>query len=1626
MTTAFLSFLRRGSLALAFIAMAGAAVAQTPGAAAPGAGRTGSETQLVSSANPVVYGATPILTAVVTARRALFDGTVTFYDGTAVIGTTRLAARGREGIAILPAPGLAAGTHAITAAYSGDRLNAGSTSSALSLVVNQAPSTTAISASPNPGTFGQGVTLSATVGGPGSGRTGSVTFYDGGTALGSAAIGSTGAASLNLPGLAVGTHTLTASYGGDANHQASTSAAITETIGKAGTTTTFSSANNPATFGDAVTFTATVSGPAPTGTVTFAEGSTVIGSAPVNNGAATLTVTALASGNHTIVASYSGDANQSASTSAAITQVVNRASTATTLASSANPAAPGQGVTLTATVSGPSPTGTVTFLDGATVLGTGSLTGTGSTRTAMFIPGSWAPGAHAVTAQYAGDANHASSGSAPLAQVVQSASVVTIASAANPATYGQSLVLTATVSGYQPGGSVSFSDGTNALGTAPLVVAGNTATATLTVNNVAVGDHRIVASYAGDTYNARSSSASLAQTVQAAPTSTSIAASVNPSTYGQAVTFSVQVTGGANATGSVTFRDGAATLGTATLANGSASFAVTSLAAGTHNVTAVYGGDGNNAPSTSDALVQTVAPAATTIALASATNPSAYGQNVTWTATVSGADPGGTVSFSDGGTPLGSATVTNGVATFASSSLAPGAHDIVASYAGDTNHAASTSATLRQDVNQASTTTTVVSNLNPAPFGQGVTFTATVQGANPTGSVTFSDGAATLGSVPVADGSASITTSALATGAHAITASYSGDANNTASTSQAVIETINGSTTTAVTANPASANVGANVTLAATVTGVGSGVPTGVVTFSEGATVLGQATLADGSGSIVVSTLTAGSHSITAAYGGDANNPASSGSTTVTITRARGPFVWQYGYDAMGRMNMAVDPNGQKTSFYYDSLGRRIQTQQPPNTGSSTPTVTQFGYDALDGLTSVVDPRNLTTTYTRDGLGQSRAQNSPDTGSSQFTYDANGNVLTSKDARGKVTTFTYDASNRVTNIAYTSGTPTTFEYDGGANPTPAAVGQITTMTDESGQTGYSYDALGRMTGKTVTIAGRAFTVGYAWGESGSALDKLTGITYPSGTQVVYSYDAFGSVSAITVNPVNATGQGPSGTTISLLSGVSYTADQQVSGWSWSDGKARTITYDSTGMVASYNLGDPAGSGLLRTIQRDSAGRITAYVHTGNGASAAAFDQTFAYDNLDRLTNATQGNTSTQYSYDDNGNRIAKTIGGTAYPNMISPTSNRLNQVRDAAGTATIAHDAAGNVVGDGSFTYTYSDRGRMAGVTTGGGSVAYLYNGLEQRVKKSGPAALVTSGAAHYVYDEDGKLLGEYDADGNPVYETVYLGSMPVGALKQTGKPATSDIAVSIYNVYSDHIDTPRVITKQDHTIVWRWDAAEAFGATAPDQNPTGQGVFVYNQRFPGQVFDAETGLFQNWNREYHAPWGRYVQSDPIGLEGGLNTFSYSFNQPTRYVDPQGLQSIAACANPANAAVCAEAGIGAGAGTGAASAARLISLVRNLAQAAAAAAESDKERCNDRCAKAKADAAAAFQILIGRLLDYLTGGSRGPDKGHLKAIRQFQSNLKESLERVERHCNPLPPQYPFWRAAADLDVPKLF
>jgi hypothetical protein len=236
----------------------------------------------------------------------------------------------------------------------------------------------------------------------------------------------------------------------------------------------------------------------------------------------------------------------------------------------------------------------------------------------------------------------------------------------------------------------------------------------------------------------------------------------------------------------VQFKDGATNLGDPrVLSAGSASYSTSALALGSHSITAVYSGDPYNVGSTSDPLTQTVTQAASSTGLTSSAAMASVGTTVTFTATVSGASPTGTVQFKDGGTNLGDPRELNaGAASYSTNALTVGSHSITAVYSGDANNAGSTSGALTQTAAQVASSTTLNASAASLTPGQTLTLTASVSGYAPTGSVQFRDGGVTLGSaVTLSEGAASYSTNALASGAHSITAVYSGDTNNASSTS---------------------------------------------------------------------------------------------------------------------------------------------------------------------------------------------------------------------------------------------------------------------------------------------------------------------------------------------------------------------------------------------------------------------------------------------------------------------------------------------------------------------------------------------------------------------------------------------------------------------------------------------------------------------------------------------------------------------------------------------------------------------------------------------------------------------------------------------------------------------------
>lgn len=553
--------------------------------------------------------------------------------------------------------------------------------------------TTTLTASSNNSSYGGSITLNTVVTGLQGTPTGTVTITEGANTLATLAL-SSGQASLSIDNLPTGTHMLTAIYSGDSSFPGSTSAPASVIVSKANPVCSVASSLNPSFTIQGVQFTATLS-PAvppdasgPTGAINFYDGTNLMGSASVSAQSAIVNVSSFSSGSHSITAAYSGDGNFNACTSAVLTQQVKLVTTQTTLITSANPALSGQSLTLTATIipglSG-SPSGTVTFYDGSTPIGSGTVAGSVATFTTTTL----SVGTHSLTAAYGGDQNFAASTSAALSQAVQNTTATTLISSLNPSTYGQQVIFTATVtsSGGTPQGTVTFTANNKFLGTVKLI----SSTAILGVTSLNTGSTPILASYAGSN-QFHSSTGTVVQVVNGVTTTTTITgSSSNPSVYGQQVTFTASVTATSGTpTGTVRFRSGTTQLGQATLVNGVASVTTTpgQLTGGADAIVATYAATAQFAGSVSPTFYQTVTPTASAISLTSSANPSTVGQTVSFSATVSGvyAVPKGNVRFFDGTKLLATVPLTNGVAVYTTTALSSGSHTIKATYMGDMNY----------------------------------------------------------------------------------------------------------------------------------------------------------------------------------------------------------------------------------------------------------------------------------------------------------------------------------------------------------------------------------------------------------------------------------------------------------------------------------------------------------------------------------------------------------------------------------------------------------------------------------------------------------------------------------------------------------------------------------------------------------------------------------------------------------------------------------------------------------------------------------------------------------------------------------------------------------------------------
>ncbi len=589
-------------------------------------------------------------------------------------------------------------------------------------------------------------------------------------------------------------------------------------------------------------------------------------------------------------------------------------------------------------------------------------------------------------------------------------------------------------------------------------------------------------------------------------------------------------------------------------------------------------------------------------------------------------------------------------------------------------------------------------------------------------------------------------------------------------------------------------------------------------------------------------------------------------------------------YDGNGNLVHSRDGLGIEQTQTYDGLNRRVSSLEDyQGTDAATAnSKTATAFDSLDHISGFVDPDGLATTTDIDALGNSVGLHSPDTGTTANTFDAAGNLLNSSDAVGSTRAATYDAKNRILTATFADASLNVqYKYDEADSITGCTgnlgKGRLTRIIEGNGGLVYCYDRRGNVLKKLQTVGTVTRTTTYTW----TLANRLKSVTTPNGTVVAYTRNALGQIASIKATPAG-------GVATVVASAISYKPFGPVASYKLGDGQTVTLSYDAAG-----SLTDVVSTAFSLHVKRDAMGNITAI---GNAAGVPAPTEAYTYDALYRLTGikAADGSNIEAYTYNKTGDRLTKTA-----PGLLTGSYNYAVGTHQLVGVGTTTRqvDARGNTTSDvlasGTYGYGYNARNRLTIVQNSGVTVgSYVLNALGQRVQKAAGDL-----ATRFDYLEDGRLLSE--ATGPSGRDYIWLDGIPVGVLDVvSGTP-------SFAFVHADALGAPRAVTTAAGAVLWQWPyASNPFG----EKVPTSSTGYTLNLRLPGQYFDAESGLNYNVNRDYEPATGRYIQSDPLGLDGGTSTYLYAAGLPLTSSDPSGLVTWHGKAFNTNASV----GVGAG------------------------------------------------------------------------------------------------------------------
>lgn len=657
-----------------------------------------------------------------------------------------------------------------------------------------------------------------------------------------------------------------------------------------------------------------------------------------------------------------------------------------------------------------------------------------------------------------------------------------------------------------------------------------------------------------------------------------------------------------------------------------------------------------------------------------------------------------------------------------------------------------------------------------------------------------------------------------------------------------------------------------------------------------------------------------------------------------------------FSYDTVGRLIQITLPNGnriQKTyhpmgplaseksmtnvgiiaSEAYQSLGsngRIIRTQQGGDSGRQ---FTTFIYDTNGNLTQSTSAEGIIEKWSYDGFNRLISHTDGISNIDTKTYDLQDNIITSKDALDAGTNpFTYRNGNTLTQevnsdygtksysyneadqltqrlhgtrkcnynsldelgrysafvCAASSGTTASeYQVNDSYNYDQSRYGRldkVTGLINYDVDTAYSYDAYDRIVQKSTVNQlfnryaakpGQTLNVSYGYSIGG----KVTSMTLPSGRNITYSYSANGMLSSINLNGS------------ALVRNISYDGANRIAAWQW--GASGNANY-----VQSYNS-DGSINNLVNKDNVNAVNYSLAYLYDWDGRIAQlsrnnGTRDNYRYDKADRLLHERRTDASTIYSidytYDKNGNRTGLSANGQHMQPATSVsytyTGNKLASLTKDGVAQSISHTNNAEL-NFGTYLPTYDNGGRRK-VDRASTDYYYMnYNHKNERSFRDKVVNGAVTAMTQFIYDEQSHLIGEYDKNGVPV-EYVWLGDKPIAVIYGSGTTS------KIYYIISDGQNTPRrLIDSTSHAVVWSWDST-AFGLG----NPTGSVTF--NLRFPGQYYDVGTNQFYNHNRFYNPELGRYMEPDPIGLEGGLNPYAYAGSDPINKIDSTGLNATTA------------------------------------------------------------------------------------------------------------------------------------